>query len=80
MVSTLIEIDFVFDFIMIKMIGLIMIKFLKFGYYNISLGLIIYLILYLYKINIWLTIIGSAILVYLFVKVTSKFLIYANNF
>jgi len=57
-----------------------MTKFLKFGYYNISLGLIIYLILYLYKINIWLTIIGSAILVYLFVKVTSKFLIYANNF
>ena len=80
MVSTLIEIDFVFDFIMFKMIGSIMTKFLKFGYYNISLGLIIYLILYLYKINIWLTIIGSAILVYLFVKVTSKFLIYANNF
>ena len=80
MVSILIEIDFVFDFIMFKMIGLIMTKFLKFGYYNISLGLIIYLILYLYKINIWLTIIGSAILVYLFVKVTSKFLIYANNF
>ena len=80
MASTLIEFDFVFDFIMIKMIGSIMTKFLKFGYYNISLGLIIYLILYLYKINIWLTIIGSAILVYLFVKVTSKFLIYANNF
>jgi hypothetical protein len=80
MVSTLIEFDFVFDFIMIKMIGSIMTKFLKFSYYNISLGLIIYLILYLYKINIWLTIIGSAILVYLFVKVTSKFLIYANNF
>ena len=80
MVSILIEIDFVFDFIMFRMIGLIMTKFLKFGYYNISLGLIIYLILNLYKINIWLTIIGSAILVYLFVKVTSKFLIYANNF
>jgi hypothetical protein len=80
MVSILIEIDFVFDFIMFKMIGSIMTKYLKFGYYNISLGLIIYLILYLYKINIWLTIIGSAILVYLFVKVTSKFLIYANNF
>ena len=80
MVSTLIEFDFVFDFIMIKMIGSIMTNFLKFGYYNISLGLIIYLILYLYKINIWLSIIGLAILVYFFVKVTSRFLIYANNF
>ena len=74
------EIDCVLDSIMIKMIRLIMIKLLKIGYYNISLGLIIYLILNLYKINIWLTIIGSAILVYLFIKITSKFLIYANNF
>ena len=74
------EIDCVLDSIMIKMIRLIMIKLLKIGYYNISLGLIIYLILNLYKINIWLTIIGSAILIYLFIKITSKFLIYANNF
>jgi len=54
-------------------------KLLKFGYYNISLGLLMWLILLLYKINIWLSIVGSIILIYLFVVVTSKFLIYVNS-
>ena len=54
-------------------------KLLKFGYYNISLGLMTGLVLFLYKINIWLTVISSIILIYLFVIITSKFLIYINN-
>jgi len=54
-------------------------KLLKFGYYNISLGLVMWLILLLYKINMWLSIMGSIILIYLFVVITSKFLIYVNN-
>jgi len=54
-------------------------KFLKFGYYNISLGIVIWLILFLYKINIWLAVIGSIIVIYLFVIITSKVLIYINN-
>jgi len=59
--------------------GLDVNKFLKFGYYNISLGIVIWLILFLYKINIWLAIIGSIIVIYLFVIITSKVLIYINN-
>ena len=54
-------------------------KLLKFGYYNISLGIGIWLILFLYKINIWLTLIGSIILIYFFVTITSKVLIFINN-
>jgi len=54
-------------------------KLLKFGYYNISLGLITWLVLFLYKINIWLTVISSIILIYLFVIITSKFLTYVSN-
>ena len=56
-----------------------MTKLLKFGYYNISLGIVIWLILFLYKINIWLAVIGSIIVIYLFVIITSKVLIYINN-
>ena len=54
-------------------------KLLKFGYYNISLGLMTWLVLFLYKINIWLTVISSIILIYVFVIITSKFLTYVNN-
>jgi len=54
-------------------------KLIKFGYYNISLGMAIWLILFLYKINIWLAVIGSIIVIYLFVIITSKVLIYINN-
>jgi len=54
-------------------------KFLKFGYYNIALGVVLWLILFLYKINIWLAVIGSIFIIYLFIKITSKVLIFINN-
>ena len=54
-------------------------KLLKFGYYNISFGITIWLILFLYKINIWLAFIGLIIVIYLFVTITSKVLIFINN-
>jgi len=54
-------------------------KLIKFGYYNIALGIAIWLILFLYKINIWLAVIGSIFVIYLFIIITSKVLIYINN-
>ena len=54
-------------------------KFLKFGYYNIALGVVLWLILFFYKINIWLTVIGSIVIIYLFIKITSKVLIAIDN-
>jgi len=54
-------------------------KFLKFGYYNIALGVVLWLILFLYKINIWLAVVGSIVIIYLFIKITSKVLISINN-
>jgi len=54
-------------------------KLIKFGYYNISLGIVIWLILFLYKINIWLAVIGLIIVIYFFVIITSKVLIFINN-
>jgi hypothetical protein len=54
-------------------------KFLKFGYYNIALGVVLWLILSLYKINIWLTVFGSIVIIYLFIKITSKVLIAIDN-
>jgi hypothetical protein len=54
-------------------------KLIKLGYYNISLGIVIWLILFLYKINIWLAFVGSIFVIYLFIKITSKVLIYINN-
>ena len=59
--------------------GFLMNKLLKFGYYNISFGIVIWLILFLYKINIWLVFIGLIIVTYLFVTITSKVLIFINN-
>jgi hypothetical protein len=58
---------------------LLMNKLIKFGYYNISLGIGIWLILFLYKINIWLAVIGSIFVIYVFIIITSKVLIYINN-
>jgi len=54
-------------------------KIFKFGYYNIAFGVALWLILLLYKINIWLAVIGSIFIIYLFVKITSKILIFINN-
>jgi len=59
--------------------GFVMNKLLKFGYYNISFGIVIWLILFLYKINIWLAFIGSIVVIYLFVTITSKVLIFINS-
>jgi len=50
-------------------------KIFKFIYYNIAIGVALWIILFLYKINIWLAVIGSIIVIYLFVIITSKVLI-----
>jgi len=54
-------------------------KIFKFGYYNIAFGVALWLILLLYKINIWLAVVGSIFIIYLFIKITSKVLIFINN-
>jgi hypothetical protein len=54
-------------------------KLFKFIYYNIAFGLAFWAILFLYKINIWLAVVGSTIVMYLFIKITSKVLIFINN-
>ena len=51
-------------------------KLLKFIYYNAFFALALWVILFLYKINIWLAVVGSFFVVYLFIKITSKFLNY----
>jgi len=55
-----------------------MTKLFKFSYYNIAFGLALWPILLLYKINIWLAVVGS-IIVYLFLKITPKVLIFIKN-
>ena len=54
-------------------------KLFKFGYYNIAFGITTWLILFRYKINIWLAVFGLIVVIYLFVKITSKVLIFINN-
>ncbi|WP_415286295.1 hypothetical protein ABXT46_06800 [Candidatus Pelagibacter sp. Uisw_104] len=54
-------------------------KLFKFIYYNIAFGVALWVILFLYKINIWLAVVGSIIVMYLFIKITSKVLIFINN-
>jgi len=54
-------------------------KVFKFIYYNIAFGVALWVILFLYKINIWLAVVGSIIVMYLFIKITSKVLIFINN-
>jgi len=54
-------------------------KLFKFIYYNVAFGVALWVILFLYKINIWLAVIGSIFIIYLFIKITSKFLIAINN-
>ena len=56
-----------------------MTKLFKFIYYNIAFGVALWVILFLYKINIWLAVIGSFFVVYLFIKITSKVLMFINN-
>ena len=54
-------------------------KLFKFIYYNVAFGVALWAILFLYKINIWLAVVGSIIVMYLFIKITSKVLIFINN-
>ena len=54
-------------------------KLFKFIYYNIAFGVALWVILFLYKINTWLAVVGSIIVMYLFIKITSKVLIFINN-
>jgi hypothetical protein len=54
-------------------------KLFKFIYYNVAFGVALWVILFLYKINIWLAVVGSIIVMYLFIKITSKVLIFINN-
>ena len=54
-------------------------KLFKFIYYNVVFGAALWVILFLYKINIWLAVVGSIIVMYLFIKITSKVLIFINN-
>jgi len=54
-------------------------KLFKFIYYNIAFGVALWVILFLYKINIWLAVVGSIIVMYLFIKITSKVLMFINN-
>lgn len=44
----------------------------KFLYYNLALALVFYLIMYLYKINLWLSILGAPLILILFVFISSK--------
>ena len=54
-------------------------KLFKFIFYNVAFGVALWVILFLYKINIWLAVVGSIIVMYLFIKITSKVLIFINN-
>lgn len=54
-------------------------KFIKFSYYNILIAFFLWVISYLYKINILITIIGMAILVILFIYITPKILRIIND-
>ena len=54
-------------------------KLFKFIYYNVTFGVALWLILFLYKINIWLTVVGSIVIIYLFIKITSKVLMAKLN-
>jgi hypothetical protein len=54
-------------------------KIFKFSYYNIAFGVALWVILFLFKINIWLAVVGSFFVVYLFIKITSKVLMFINN-
>ena len=49
-------------------------KLIKFTYYNIALGIVIWLIFLLYKINLWLAFAGAIIIIYLFIIITAKVL------
>jgi len=54
-------------------------KLIKFTYYNIALGIVIWLIFLLYKINFWLAFAGAIIIINLFIIITAKVLNYIKD-
>ena len=56
-----------------------MIKFIKFTYYNGVIVFFIWLIVLLYKINFWLTVIGAIIMIFLFIYFTPTILKLIND-
>jgi hypothetical protein len=56
-----------------------MIKFIKFTYYNGVIVFFIWLIVLLYKINFWLTVIGAIIMIFLFIYFTPKIIKIINE-
>ena len=56
-----------------------MIKFVKFTYYNGVIVFFIWLIVLLYKINFWLTVIGAIIMIFLFIYFTPKIIKIINE-
>ena len=56
-----------------------MIKFIKFTYYNGVIVFFIWLIVLLYKINFWLTVIGAIIMIFLFIYFTPTILKAIND-
>ena len=56
-----------------------MIKFIKFTYYNGVIVFFIWLIVLLYKINFWLTVIGTIIMIFLFIYFTPKIIKIINE-
>jgi len=54
-------------------------KLIKFTYYNIALGIVIWLIYLLYKINFWVAFVGAFIIIYFFIVITSKVLNYIKE-
>ena len=54
-------------------------KFIKFSYYNGVVVLFIWLIVLLYKINFWLSLIGAVILIFIFIYFTPKILRILND-
>jgi len=57
-----------------------MIKFIKFTYYNGVIVFFIWLIVLLYKINFWLTVIGTIIMIFLFIYFTPKIIKIINEY
>ena len=61
------------------LLGNDMYKLIKFTYYNIALGIVIWLVFLLYKINFWLAFVGAIIIIYLFIIITAKVLNYIKD-
>ena len=56
-----------------------MYKLIKFTYYNIAIGIVIWVVFLLDRINFWLAFVGAIIIIYLFIIITAKVLNYIND-